>query len=46
MNERVLIKDLNSENKPRERLLEKGSQALSNIELLAIILRSGGKNGR
>ncbi len=39
---KVLIKDLDSNNKPRERLLEKGSEALSDIELLAIILRSGG----
>jgi len=42
MASRVLIKDLDSANKPRERLLEKGSEALSDIELLAIILRSGG----
>jgi DNA repair protein RadC len=39
---RVLIKDLDSKNKPRERLLEKGSESLSDIELLAIIIRSGG----
>lgn len=42
MVDRVLIRDLDSRNKPRERLLEKGSEALSDIELLAIILRSGG----
>ena len=31
---------------PRERLLEKGAAALSNVELLAILLRTGrdGKN--
>lgn len=38
-----MIKDLNNQNKPRERLLEKGPSALSDIELLAVVLRSGGK---
>lgn len=38
------IKDLNLQNRPRERLLEKGSSALSDFELLAIVLRTGGKN--
>jgi len=42
MVDKILIKDLDSKNKPRERLLEKGSEALSDIELLAIILGSGG----
>lgn len=44
MHGKILIKDLDSKNKPRERLLDKGSEALSDIELLAIIIGSGGKN--
>ncbi len=44
MAENILIKDLNLNDKPRERLLDKGSESLSDIELLAIILNSGGKN--
>ena len=41
--EEVLIKDLPLEERPRERLLEYGAGALSNAELLAIILRTGVK---
>ncbi len=37
------IKDLQKEEKPREKLIEKGAENLTNVELLAIILRSGGK---
>lgn len=35
------IKELNKEERPRERLLAKGPGALSNAELLAILLRTG-----
>ena len=39
----VLIKDLPLEERPRERLIEYGAGALSNTELLAIVLRTGVK---
>jgi DNA repair protein RadC len=35
------IKDLATENRPQERLEKKGAQALSDAELLAMILRTG-----
>ena len=35
------MKDLCADDRPREKALEKGVQALSNAELLAIILRTG-----
>ena len=35
------LKDLPLENRPRERFLNQGAQALSKAELLAILLRSG-----
>ena len=35
------IKEWPEEDRPREKLIEKGSEALSNTELLAIILRTG-----
>ena len=35
------MKDLSSSERPRERLLSSGPQALSNGELLAVLLRSG-----
>ena len=38
------IKDLQKEEKPREKLIEKEAESLTDIELLAIILRSGNKN--
>jgi DNA repair protein RadC len=38
------IKDLRENDKPREKLLSKGAQALSNRELIALILGSGSKN--
>ena len=40
------IKDLPAEARPREKLLARGPQALSDVELLAILLRTGmaGKN--
>lgn len=37
----VSIQDLPNTERPRERLLQQGSKALSNTELLAIILRTG-----
>lgn len=38
------IKDLRESDKPREKLIAKGVQALSNRELIALIFGSGGKN--
>ena len=38
---RVDIKDLPPQARPREKLLSRGPQALSDIELLAILLRTG-----
>lgn len=38
------IKDLQKEEKPREKMFEKGCEALTDVELLAIILRSGGRD--
>lgn len=38
------LKELNIEERPRERLIAKGSSALGNAELLAILLRTGGGN--
>lgn len=42
----MLLKDLPQEARPREKLLSRGSAALSDAELLALLLRSGiqGKN--
>ena len=39
---RPLIRDMPSQERPRERLRQWGAAALSNAELLAIILRTGG----
>ena len=39
--ERYTIKDLPADERPRERLVKYGAEALSNAELLAIILRVG-----
>lgn len=39
--DRLTIKDLPEAERPREKLLAKGAQALSNAELIAILLRSG-----
>ena len=36
-----MLKDLDPSERPRERLLERGADALSNAELLAILLRTG-----
>jgi len=38
------IKDYTPENRPVERMIEKGSDTLSDAELLAIILKTGTKN--
>lgn len=38
------IRDLDIQNRPRERLIEYGPNALSDVELLAILLGSGVKN--
>lgn len=37
------IKDLSVADRPREKLIQLGATALSNVELIAIILRSGSK---
>ena len=39
----VKIKEIPISDRPIERLLQKGSDALSNEELLAILLRTGTK---
>lgn len=39
----MLLKEFSNTEKPRERLMSKGSDALSNSELLAIILQTGTK---
>ncbi len=38
---RLMIQDMSDSDRPRERLLQHGASALSNAELLAIILRTG-----
>jgi len=40
----LMIKQLPQEERPREKMLTRGAQALSNAELLAILLRTGTKN--
>ena len=40
----LLIRDVPQDERPRERLRDQGSQALSNSELLAILLRVGRRN--
>ena len=40
----LMIREMNEEEKPRERLMQYGVKALSNEELLSIILRTGIKN--
>src|SRR5512137_997319 len=39
--ERLLLKELPQEERPRERLIQQGAAALSNAELIAITLRTG-----
>lgn len=43
-NESITIKDLPLEERPREKLIKMGAGALSNAELLAILLRIGNKS--
>jgi len=38
----LTIKEMPLECQPQERLLQKGAAALSNAELLAVIIRTGG----
>jgi len=40
----LMIKELPQGERPREKMLTKGAQALSNSELVAILLRTGTKN--
>ncbi|MBC8016875.1 MAG: DNA repair protein RadC [Sporomusaceae bacterium] len=40
----LMIKELPEEERPREKMLSKGAQALSNGELVAILLRTGTKD--
>ena len=40
----MIIKELNEEERPRERLLKYGASNLSNEELISIILKTGTKN--
>jgi DNA repair protein RadC len=42
--ENLTIKDIPSEDRPRERLLKYGAEVLSNSELLAILIRVGTKS--
>jgi DNA repair protein RadC len=44
MDKLLMMKELPETERPREKLLEKGAQSLSNAELLAILLRTGTKN--
>jgi len=44
MKQNLTVKDTATADRPRERLIESGSDALSNSELLAIIIRSGSRN--
>ena len=37
----MIFKELSPEERPREKMKEKGVGALSNAELLAVVLRSG-----
>lgn len=41
---KLSLKDLSADDKPREKLLSKGVNALSDAELLAIIIGSGNRN--
>ena len=44
MSNSIRLKDLNSNDLPRERLIQKGPEALSDSELLALIIKSGGRD--
>ncbi|MDF2520921.1 MAG: hypothetical protein K0R84_1549, partial [Clostridia bacterium] len=43
-NSKARIKDLPENERPREKLMKYGAEALSNAELLAILIRMGTKN--
>ena len=43
MSQGLLIKELPHSERPRERLMEKGADALKHSELIAILLRTGTK---
>ena len=43
-NKSIMIKDLPTEERPRERAIKSGVESLSNEDLLSIILKSGTKN--
>jgi len=44
MTHHVSIKNWANEDRPREKLIDKGAQALTNAELLAILINTGTKN--
>lgn len=44
MDKQLMMKELPENERPREKMIEKGVKALSNAELLAILLRTGTKN--
>ncbi|QDR80120.1 RadC family protein [Sporomusa termitida] len=44
MDKPLMMKELPATERPREKMLDKGAAALSNAELLAILLRTGTKN--
>lgn len=44
MEKRLSIKEWKEEDRPREKLIDKGSRALSDAELLAILIGSGNKD--
>ncbi|QBK26395.1 RadC family protein [Ureibacillus thermophilus] len=39
----LMIRDIHIDDRPRERLIKQGPQSLSNVELIAILLRTGTK---
>jgi len=41
---RLTIREWNEDDRPREKMLNKGAQSLSDAELLAILIASGNKN--
>ncbi len=43
-NDAIMIRDLPLEERPREKLMNHGSDTLSNAELLAILIRTGSQN--
>lgn len=44
LTEKILIRDYPVEERPRERFIQEGAKALSNQELLALLLRTGTRN--